>query len=131
MSQDKAYSPEDVKVFQLPRGKGKSTELIKLSAERGGYIVVLDRNHAANLASLANSMGLNIPKPLTLGELRSKNLTRQTTHEIYIDNLDLQLNSILIDVFRGQNLHAVSFGVRGDYINTHNLIEIPLILRGV
>lgn len=55
-------------------GTGKTTELIKRSAESGIYIVVADRKRAEILVEQAEDMKLYIPFPVTLQEwLRSSN----------------------------------------------------------
>ena len=70
-----------------PRRQGKTTELIKKSAARGGYILCSDIRHAHEIAEQAKSMGLVIPFPLTFVDYQQK--MSNSIKEIYIDNLDL------------------------------------------
>lgn len=52
------------------KGEGKTTELIKIAAEQGLYIVCLDRERAINIFNVAKQMGCpNIPFPITLDEI--------------------------------------------------------------
>ena len=54
------------------RGSGRTTELIRMSAENNIYIVCLDRRRALNIAAMAREMGLIIPFPITVEELPIK-----------------------------------------------------------
>lgn len=47
------------------RGSGKSTELIKMSAETGLYILTGTKSQAEYLFNQARELGLNIPFPVT------------------------------------------------------------------
>lgn len=57
-----------MKKIILPRGKGKTTELIKLSADTQKYILVADRNRVREIQHMAEKMGLDIPYPVTVEE---------------------------------------------------------------
>ena len=48
-----------------PRQSGKTTELIKLSAETGAVIVVLNHNMIDDTKRLAEFLKLEIPEPIT------------------------------------------------------------------
>ena len=52
-----------------PRQNGKTTELIKLSAERNEYIIVSTLDMAQIVAKQARDMGLRIPYPVAFCEL--------------------------------------------------------------
>ncbi|WP_312286695.1 hypothetical protein [Terrisporobacter sp.] len=58
-----------MKILNLDRGKGKTTELIKVSNEKWIYIVCADRKRAENISRMAMEMSLNIPFPITVNEL--------------------------------------------------------------
>ena len=55
-----------MKLVLAPRGGGKTTELIKMSHERGGYIVCTNHREAYRIAKEAEAMGLNIHFPITV-----------------------------------------------------------------
>ena len=52
-----------------PRQNGKTTELIRLSAERNEYIVVPTLDMAQVVAKQARDMGLRIPYPVAFCQL--------------------------------------------------------------
>ena len=82
-----------------PRRTGKTTSLIKKSAETGTYILVSDRNTALNLADQAREMGLNIPFPVTVQEYFSSGGFRGSfINHIFIDDADRVLQSMLSNV---------------------------------
>ena len=70
------------------RGTGKSTELIKRSANTGEYIVVSTKRRADHLFELAKDMGINIPYPVSCDELKSYS---------FIDGKSNLSSGILID----------------------------------
>ncbi len=57
----------------IARGKqsGKTTELVKESARTGRYILVFSNSHAKIISSIAKNLGLNIPYPVTVDEIRN------------------------------------------------------------
>ncbi len=57
------------KMIIKPRQTGRTTELIKMSAENNLYIVTTDRQRALFIAKMAQDLGLIIPFPITLREL--------------------------------------------------------------
>lgn len=57
-----------MKVIAGPRGSGKTTELIKLSAETGSRIVTKNKFMANFTVDMAKKANLEIPTPLTYDE---------------------------------------------------------------
>ena len=76
------------------RGSGRTTELIKLSAENNIYIVCLNRSRALNIAAMAREMGLTIPFPITVAELPIKR-NSSWINEVYVDDADQVLESMI------------------------------------
>ena len=76
------------------RGSGKTTKLIRMSAENNIYIVCLDRRRALNIAAMAREMGLTIPFPITVEELP---ITRKSSWftEVYVDDADQVLERLI------------------------------------
>lgn len=84
------------------RGKGKTTELIKISAEKYLYILVADKNRQREVFNLARDLNLNIPFPITVEDyFRSDKLRGSFIKTILIDDADdiLQqiFNTVIID----------------------------------
>ena len=76
------------------RGAGKTTELIRMSAENNIYIVCLDRQRALHIASAAREMGLTIPFPITVAELPIKR-NHSWINEVYVDDADQLLERMI------------------------------------
>lgn len=74
-------------IYREPR-TGKTTELIKKCAEKGGYIVCLDNNRANMIAEMARNMNVKIPFPLTFHELITNRYYSRGIRKVYIDNAD-------------------------------------------
>ena len=74
------------------RGSGKTTELIKRSAETGSYILTATKNMAKCIYLSALDMGHHIPYPITIKEYLSGGVDKRAP--ILIDELDLVLGSI-------------------------------------
>lgn len=75
-----------MKIIYKDRGEGKTTDLIKLSFERGGYIVCKNIDEASNILFMANELGYNIPLPITYNEFINKR--HGIIKEFYIDNVE-------------------------------------------
>ncbi len=83
-----------IKIFK-PRQSGKSTDLIKISAVTGYYIVTANRERAKALFELAQKLGYNIPNPFTVEEyLRSGKLKGSFIKKILIDDADAVLQAV-------------------------------------
>lgn len=81
-------------IIHKERGTGRTTELIKRSAETHEYIVTLNRAAVLNTQELANKMMLSIPCPLTFDEfIRGKYYSRGIKGFL-IDNADIMLEYI-------------------------------------
>lgn len=79
-----------MKIIAKGRGQGKTTELIKISAEKQIPIVCVHDEMIIDIKKRAKEMNLKIPEPLKFKEL---NLTQWRDSPILIDNADLFLNN--------------------------------------
>lgn len=84
-------------IYREPR-TGKTTELIKKCAEKGGYIVCLDNNRANMIAEMARNMNVKIPFPLTFYELITNRYYARGIRKVYIDNADELIRHIAVGV---------------------------------
>lgn len=83
-----------IKIFR-PRQSGKSTDLIKMSAVTGWYIVTANRVRAKILFDLAQKYGFDIPNPFTVEDyLRSGKLKGSFIKNILIDDADAVLQAV-------------------------------------
>lgn len=74
----------------IVRGRqgGKTTELIRRSAESGGYIVCTDQQRAGQIARQAKDLGLDIPFPLTAAEWLKRAWYPPGVRGMLFDDLD-------------------------------------------
>lgn len=83
-----------IKIFK-PRQSGKSTDLIKISAVTGYYIVTANRIRAKILFEQAQKLGYNILYPFTVEEyLRSGKMKGSFIKDILIDDADAVLQAV-------------------------------------
>jgi len=83
-----------MKIIYKSRGSGKTTDLIKLSAENGGYIVCHTKKEATRISRTAEKMNLSIPFPMTYMEFIENRYYAPNVKTVYIDNVDLFFESI-------------------------------------
>ena len=91
------------KVIAKGRGEGKTTELIKLSAETGKYILVANQQRAMNISDMAGKMGLYIPFPVTVQEALKYSFRGTFIKEILVDDAE----DVLQSLFR-VNINAIT-----------------------
>ena len=83
-----------MKVIYLPRGKGKTTELIKMAAKENNYIVCISQAHCRVLFNQAQSMELDIPFPITFSEFINHEYHGKGINGFMIDNADMLLQQM-------------------------------------
>jgi len=76
----------------LTKGKGKTTQLIKLSSSTKGVIVTSTSDRAKKIIREAKSRHLSIPDPITYGQLFRKDYEGREIPGFLIDDVDLFLN---------------------------------------
>ena len=88
-----------MEIIYKGRGQGKTTELIKRSAETGTYIVVPNRSHALNIVGQAQEMGYdNIPFPITIEEVLRHGFRGTYIKKVLVDDVDLIIRYLLKSV---------------------------------
>ena len=83
-----------MKMIILEHGRGKTTELIKLSAKTGYYIVCINIEEVSRVVCLSKEMGMNIPFPLTFQEFSSGQYYAKGIKGFLIDNAELFIQSL-------------------------------------
>lgn len=76
------------------RQQGKTTALIDLAHEHGGYIVVRSKSMAGEVADMARKMERNIAFPLTYEEFLNKRYYGKGISKFWIDDADALLQSL-------------------------------------
>lgn len=74
------------------RGHGKTTELIRMSAETGIPIVCYTRGTLEAIKLRAKDMNLVIPEPMELTQFR---FMRYKPEKVYIDDFDYILDELM------------------------------------
>lgn len=80
------------------RQSGKTTELIKISAKSGDYIVCSSPKECQRIQLVAQGMNLNIPFPITYEDLIEKQYYGKNISGFLIDNIEMFLNYISLGV---------------------------------
>lgn len=89
----------------VERRSGKTTELIRRSAETGAYILVANKSTASLVFKQAKMNDYDIPYPITINEVLSCTIDRSVWLKgILIDELDMILSRLLVEV----PIHAVT-----------------------
>lgn len=81
-----------MKIYRRDRQSGKTTQLIKESNEKWRYIVCANHQRAENISNLAQKMGLDIPYPITVGELPIRS---PFIKQVLIDDVEDVLETIV------------------------------------
>ena len=76
-----------------------------MSAERGGYIICINKQAASRVFAQAAELGLKIPFPMTFIEFLNKEYYAPGIREVYIDNVEQFLQFVCRDV----GLVAITF----------------------
>ena len=70
-----------MKIIRADKGKGKTTELVKISNREWKYIVCRDTQRVDVIVETANKLGLDIPFPITIKELVASAIAAETLKE--------------------------------------------------
>lgn len=106
-------------IFLGNRGSGKTTELIKKSAETGIYILVLNEKRRREVFEQAKKLGYYIPNPVTIDDyFRCKFQGSCIQRDgLYIDEVE----DILRYVFKGIPIKGMTLTTRN---NLYELEEL-------
>jgi hypothetical protein len=99
-------------VIARPRGSGKTTELIKMSAKNWIYIVVKDHRTAYRTMEMAKRMELEIPFPLTFEEYINGQFSI-TISKVLIDDAEFLLQEVAGR--RRPTIQAITISTGTDY----------------
>lgn len=95
----KNRSPEQLlKILLSERGKGKTTQLIKKSAETGAIIVEPTATMCEEVKRKAAKMELEIPAPITIHDFITSQWFGARGHHFFIDELQMVLPMLNIDL---------------------------------
>jgi len=83
-----------MQIILRPRGTGKTTEIIRQCAEKGGYIVCKDLRECKRIEKAAREAGYSIPFPISFDEFLSKPSYGRNIQQFLIDDADLLLQRL-------------------------------------
>lgn len=111
--------------FNWPRQTGKTAKLIKISAETGAIIVTRDKYCCRDLTERAKMMGLQIPEPLTYGELFGKGFSTKTYRkDLLFDDFECHINKIMERAFPNNKVKYMTSSIGSNYdMNTLELFN--------
>lgn len=81
-----------MKIYRRDRRTGKTTQLIKESHDKWRYIICANHQRAGEISKLAQQMGLDIPFPITVGELPIRS---QFIKQVLVDDVEDVLQSMI------------------------------------
>jgi len=89
-----------MKVIHWPRASGRTTKVIKESAEHKYHIICMNMNERSRIVEEAERMGLEIPKPITFHEFIEwkGRLAGLRPKGFLIDNADFLLQQMARDI---------------------------------
>ena len=83
-----------MKVISSGRQTGKTTELVRMAAERGGYIVCHSQRECQRVFRWAIDYGIQIRMPITYDEFLNGRFFGPGCKEFYVDNVDMLLRRL-------------------------------------
>lgn len=95
------------KVF-MNRGEGKTTDLLKKSAQTGIPILSFNPSSALYAGDMAIRMGLDVPEPMSI--IPDSNLKGVKT-KVYLDDADCIIKKLFEDNFPGLELAGYSMSI--------------------
>jgi hypothetical protein len=91
-----------MKMIFMKRGEGKTTKLICMSYLNKIPIVVSNLKQVDYVKNKANSMGLEIPDPISGANINSlsKHLLGTGIKDVYVDNAEFMFKNLFEETFR-------------------------------
>ena len=99
-----------MKIIARPKGAGKTTDLIKMSAKHYYHIICRNRYEAGRIYRQARNHGLGIPHPITYTEVTSAEFHPSKIKGFLLDDLE----DFLIYLLHGVIIHAVTITTKED-----------------
>ena len=101
-----------MKIYTMPRYTGKTTKLVKMSAEKNYPIIVRDRESKKYILELAEEKNKIIPEPISLDEFRNGSIRGNVQdYDAYlVDELNLIVGDVFKDYF-GKEVYAATMTV--------------------
>lgn len=84
-----------MKIFNLPRGKGKTTRMLYASEFNNAPIICGNDTRKRYLIETAKCMNLNIPKPISVSDIICKRTKGKRFNSVVVDEIDDVLREIL------------------------------------
>lgn len=96
-----------MRVINLRRGEGKTTEIIKAADKKNGTIVCHTETDVRSIKKRAREMGCEINNPVSYFDLIEGRLNGKGIRDIHIDNID----DILYYHLHEYRIKTVSIGI--------------------
>jgi hypothetical protein len=96
-----------MKIFNLQRGRGKTTRMLYASEFNNAPILCYNTMYKQNVIDMANKFGINIPEPMTVSEfIQYKKIHPKSPMPILIDEMDITLSLLLLQAFNTEVIGA-------------------------
>lgn len=100
---------KNIRMFNLPRAGGKSMRMVYASEFHKIPILCVNNSAKDNLLYLSKQFGIEIPEPITVGELDEYKEKNQGKKDILIDEPLIVLEELLKRKSRGFNIIGCAF----------------------
>lgn len=91
------------------RGAGKTHILIQISAVTGYPIVCFDDYQAGWTKEKAELLGLDIPDPISIRQLRNENIGTQMRDKVLVDDVQMIIGSAIAEHLGVKEVVAATF----------------------
>lgn len=84
-----------MKIFNLPRGKGKTQRMLYASEYHNVPILCANETTKKHIMDMAHWLDINIPEPLTVCDISNYKIKGQRFKGVMVDDMERVLQSIL------------------------------------
>lgn len=84
-----------MKIFNLPRGCGKTTRMLYASEFNNAPIICCTDSRKHYVMDMAKSMKLNIPEPISISDIICNRIKIEKFNKVLVDEIDDVLREIL------------------------------------
>lgn len=84
-----------MRIFNLPRGKGKTIRMLYASEYHNVPILCANESNKKHIMDMAHWHDINIPEPITICNLTNHKLQGQGFKGVMVDDMDYVLQALL------------------------------------
>lgn len=84
-----------MKIFNLPRGKGKTMRMLYASEYHNAPILCCDEANKKRIMDMAHWLDINIPEPITAHDITNYKTRGKHINDIVVDDMDCVFRALL------------------------------------